>query len=84
LKRQGKRKKEWRGGLIAIKCGLRKEKKARERGQARPALRRRANGRSRGKERRGRRRGANRWGPNVSDRGEKEKRKRDAGRCGGR
>jgi hypothetical protein len=52
LKRQCKIKKEW--GLIAIKCDLRKEKKARERGQARPALRRRANGRSRGKERGGR------------------------------
>jgi hypothetical protein len=47
-------------GLIAIKCDLREERKARERGQARPELRRRANGRSRGRkgeeEGRGRRR----------------------------
>jgi hypothetical protein len=36
-------------GLIAIKHDLREERKARERGQARPELRRCANGRSRGR-----------------------------------
>jgi hypothetical protein len=48
----------------------------------RPELRRRNRAEQRKGKGGGRRRGADRWGPGVSDRGEKEKRKGAAGRCG--
>jgi hypothetical protein len=61
--------------LIALKRDLRKERKARRDGWARPELRRRTVGRSRGKERRGRKeKGAPTGGDTVSaTAGKKEK-----------
>jgi hypothetical protein len=71
-------------GLIAIKRDLRKERKARRDGRARPKLRWCTIGRRRGKEReRGRRRGGLTGGGSMSaTAGKKEKGGGDAGRCG--
>jgi hypothetical protein len=70
-------------GLIAIKRDLREERKARGDGGRGQTCGGAQTGRA--EERKGeggRRRGTDRWGPGVSDLGEKENRKREAGRCG--
>jgi hypothetical protein len=74
-KRQGKLREGKARELIAIKRDLRKERKARRDGRARPEPRRRRVGCSRGKERRGRKeKGAPTGGDTVSaTAGKKEK-----------
>jgi hypothetical protein len=61
-------------GLITIKRDLREERKARERGQARPELQRCTNGGAEeGKGRKKGEGGADRWGPGVSGCGKKRR-----------